>query len=1057
MKSAMAGGFKPWNRSKIMFVGEGRVGKTALCNSMMGNGFVETESTVGFTRQVFEVRTFSGGGENRWTERKKPERECEAGIAQIIIDTLNLNSRTVRSENESPGLEEEYSVEELLADDGGDQTKKKKLNARIYSTIKNISVGLVNIEELLLALYYGEYVPHTINPIVVALHYMSGVFYDVGFTILDRLGNYNNNENIERISAQTMYMLEVNICITNMLSYTIGFVLTSFVFGVQCVFNVIYHLFLTSYGVYLAMYKMHDRSRNNDDDKNGNIVIHKSVSAEVFDSSPVNIPMVRRCMTNRESLSSGLILSLFDFGGQSVFSFIHHLFLTSYGVYVVVFNMMDILDNYKREQSLNELSFWINSIIIHTRNADSGKVAPVFLVGTHKDHIEDPARHKDLSDFIEKRFQYNVAWKCFIENGDLCFFPVNNLKGQQDDVIVDLMSKIENNLKEADYVKEPRPLTWLKALDELLGTGNSFLTLKDALSIAIKNGVEEDAVYLFLSFLNEMGVVLWLDEDGLRDVVILDIVSSFVEPATRIICNHIYKTTKNFIHNNEIQNYFKKNRKVKWDLMTRRGVVQKQLIIDILQFRAVKDLTCDAKFVVNMMLKYGLMVTLNPVQDRLNILQQESNEMYLVPALLAEVTGHPCIFNDKNWIDIPRIISCYYVLSTDKEFVANNKINAQSLKLQGFLPRGLMERLIGKAVKWSQLTNITNIHEDEYLFRNYAHLSYGHQRFRIMCIPEIHCIRLDIEGEHPLPIHDRIHEQIDICIKECMGSLYFATFLRMDDRSELVDGFTLVSLEAVRDDKCSIRHEGRLLDRTMFSSWVINKDTLPSYDVFISHRWDDNDDVVTKLLYDTLLGYHTVGSDHSAITVFLDHVRLREGHQFQQVFGEALINSTLFVPIICESALTRMFTHNPAQDDNVLIEWMLALECKQDLTHAKMRAICPLMFGKKREDGSVSPFDASIKDRLPDTIPKKSIATVKYLLKKFGVLKSTELDTVKTVVLELMNYLGEWPKETETLEIITLEASKKIIGAVCKSGTNQTTGLLNNQLYLLLTYSLYFC
>ena len=71
------------------------------------------------------------------------------------------------------------------------------------------------------------------------------------------------------------------------------------------------------------------------------------------------------------SLSSSLVLALFDFGGQSIFNIIHHLFLTSYGVYVLVFTMVDILDDKKREQSLMEMSFWINSIVIHTRNADT--------------------------------------------------------------------------------------------------------------------------------------------------------------------------------------------------------------------------------------------------------------------------------------------------------------------------------------------------------------------------------------------------------------------------------------------------------------------------------------------------------------------------------------------------------------------------------------------------------------------------------------------------------------------------------------------------------------
>ena len=135
------------------------------------------------------------------------------------------------------------------------------------------------------------------------------------------------------------------------------------------------------------------------------------------------------------------------------------------------------------------------------------------------------------------------------------------------------MSKIENTLIEDDYVNAPRPFTWLKALDELMATKKSYLTFNEASSIALDNGVEKDAIPLFLRFLNDMGMVLWLNEDGLRDVVKLDIITSFVEPATRIICNDISKTTESTVHHKEIQKYFKKKRKAEWDKMKKKGFV----------------------------------------------------------------------------------------------------------------------------------------------------------------------------------------------------------------------------------------------------------------------------------------------------------------------------------------------------------------------------------------------------------------------------------------------------------------------------------------------------
>ena len=111
------------------------------------------------------------------------------------------------------------------------------------------------------------------------------------------------------------------------------------------------------------------------------------------------------------------------------------------------------------------------------------------------------------------------------------------------------MSAIESVVKEADYVKEPRPLPWLKALDGLMATKKSYLPMTELTSIAIANGVEKDVISIFFYFLNELGLVLWLDDEGLRDVVILDIISFFVEPATRIL----FKPSDSTIHHRNIQ------------------------------------------------------------------------------------------------------------------------------------------------------------------------------------------------------------------------------------------------------------------------------------------------------------------------------------------------------------------------------------------------------------------------------------------------------------------------------------------------------------------------
>ena len=59
----MIQGFKKWERSKIMVVGEERAGKTALTNSIIGKPFVETLSTIGINELTCDIKyAIAGAG-----------------------------------------------------------------------------------------------------------------------------------------------------------------------------------------------------------------------------------------------------------------------------------------------------------------------------------------------------------------------------------------------------------------------------------------------------------------------------------------------------------------------------------------------------------------------------------------------------------------------------------------------------------------------------------------------------------------------------------------------------------------------------------------------------------------------------------------------------------------------------------------------------------------------------------------------------------------------------------------------------------------------------------
>ena len=249
IQRAMALGSKPWHRSKVMLVGEGRVGKTALCNTMLGKPFVETESTPGLNQLTCNVRTAASATNGRWTERTKPEREFETGIAQLIR-AIELHESEIRSKTE---------CKRERCNNPSDLTDNSSPKPRVDSA--ELSVADTNI----------------------------GV------------------STFEQSSRNETVAVEVN-----------------------------------------------DRKKS---EVEGSVPTFKS-----------DVPLALIYLDEVKVRDADLILSIFDFGGQSVFNIIHRLFLTSYGVYVVVFNMVSILDENKRESSFAELSFWMKSVYMHTRN-----------------------------------------------------------------------------------------------------------------------------------------------------------------------------------------------------------------------------------------------------------------------------------------------------------------------------------------------------------------------------------------------------------------------------------------------------------------------------------------------------------------------------------------------------------------------------------------------------------------------------------------------------------------------------------------------------------------
>jgi hypothetical protein len=92
--------------------------------------------------------------------------------------------------------------------------------------------------------------------------------------------------------------------------------------------------------------------------------------SELQDPGPIEMDLsiddIMKSTDKRIPTDSDLSLALFDFGGQSVFNVVHHLFITPLGMYAIVFNMELWIDSSSEECSNSEkyTRFWLNSIIV---------------------------------------------------------------------------------------------------------------------------------------------------------------------------------------------------------------------------------------------------------------------------------------------------------------------------------------------------------------------------------------------------------------------------------------------------------------------------------------------------------------------------------------------------------------------------------------------------------------------------------------------------------------------------------------------------------------------
>ncbi|XP_071181291.1 uncharacterized protein [Mytilus edulis] len=228
-------------------------------------------------------------------------------------------------------------------------------------------------------------------------------------------------------------------------------------------------------------------------------------------------------------------IDIWDFGGQKDYYMTHQLFITSRGIFVLVFNGSLNLHKHMPDLSFLPGHFgkptiavyllhWVNSILTYCKRSDDGFPRIVF-VATHKDKIrKNVEKHKQkLMTVIEDIFKSHAGLK-HLEFKPLIFV---NAMNENDPEIQSLRQRLMDRAKEHPRWGEYMPTAWVPLELHLAQQAEKGVNILTKEQIQMFNSQNESMVLTskqletFLKVQHSLGKLLYFDIANLRDFVII--------------------------------------------------------------------------------------------------------------------------------------------------------------------------------------------------------------------------------------------------------------------------------------------------------------------------------------------------------------------------------------------------------------------------------------------------------------------------------------------------------------------------------------------------------
>ncbi|XP_076087934.1 uncharacterized protein LOC143058344 [Mytilus galloprovincialis] len=300
---------------------------------------------------------------------------------------------------------------------------------------------------------------------------------------------------------------------------------------------------------------------------------------------------------------------IWDFGGQDVFYSTHQTFLTYRAIYIIVLDGSRKLDDLcPYEQYLpgksghktgrDYLLFWINTIVTYCRGSVQG-FPKILVVLTHKDLVtanEVEKRRHEIFAEINKMFHQTSLMQHLVLD-DKIFV---NAHDKYDPEMTKIKAAIISESERQPTWGEPLPKCFIPLELEfatLIRKGIPLITLEHLGKINALQPIRplsETELKVFLKFQHSIGKLLYFDEHKLDDRIILS-------PTLLIDAFKSIVTDRRFCQGDA-------QREELWDVMSKKGVVSKQIIEQIWKKQKYKKFYKDKDYLLEVMTHLDILV-----------------------------------------------------------------------------------------------------------------------------------------------------------------------------------------------------------------------------------------------------------------------------------------------------------------------------------------------------------------------------------------------------------------------------------------------------------------